>query len=67
MVNEEGNVPAERAVKVALEYIRRSGGTLGIAVDLEMVVGNRTDAKGLLESCKLQINSFHSSCALSNN
>ncbi|XP_017786976.1 PREDICTED: ionotropic receptor 25a [Nicrophorus vespilloides] len=51
-VNEEGNLVAEKAVDVALDYVKRNT-KLGVKVDMERVVGNRTDAKGLLDSlCK---------------
>lgn len=50
-VNEEGNLVAEKAVEVALEYVKRNI-NVGIKVEIERVVGNRTDAKGTLDSCK---------------
>lgn len=51
-VNEEANVVANDAVDVALNYLSRNT-RLGVKVELKKVVGNRTDAKGLLESRKL--------------
>lgn len=48
-VNEEQNLIAESAVDVALNYIGRNS-KLGVKVELRKVVGNRTDAKGLLDS-----------------
>lgn len=50
-VNEEGNVAADRAVDTAMTYINKNP-KLGVQVDLQRVVGNRTDAKGLLEARK---------------
>lgn len=50
-VNEEQNLVADKAVDVAINYVSRNT-KLGVKVDLQRVVGNRTDAKGLLESCK---------------
>lgn len=50
-VNEEQNLVADKAVDVAINYLSRNT-KLGVKVDLQRVIGNRTDAKGLLESCK---------------
>lgn len=50
-VNEEGNVVADKAVDTALTYINKNP-KLGVQVELQRVVGNRTDAKGLLETRK---------------
>lgn len=50
-VNEEGNNVAEKAVDVALTYTNREQ-KVGVKVNMQKVVGNRTDAKGLLESRK---------------
>ncbi|XP_077296416.1 ionotropic receptor 25a isoform X2 [Arctopsyche grandis] len=47
-VNEEYNSIADRAFKVAQEYVRRNP-NLGLGVDAVEVLGNRSDAKGLLE------------------
>ncbi|GBP52444.1 Ionotropic receptor 25a [Eumeta japonica] len=49
LVNEENNALAEKAFEVAKEYVRRNP-SLGLAVDPVVVVGNRTDAKALLEN-----------------
>lgn len=50
-VNEEENLVAEKAVDVALNYISRNT-KLGVKVEMKKVAGNRTDAKGLLDSRK---------------
>lgn len=50
-INEEGNDIADKAINVALTYIKKNN-KLGISVDLRRVVGNRTDSNGFLESCK---------------
>lgn len=50
-VNEESNAVADKAVDVAMTYITKNP-KLGVQVDIQKVIGNRTDAKGLLESCK---------------
>lgn len=50
-VNEEYNTIADRAFKVAQEYVRRNP-NLGLGVDAVEVLGNRSDAKGLLEESK---------------
>lgn len=54
-VNEVGNDLAQVAVDVALNYIRKNP-SLGLSVELLTVEGNRTDSKGLLESCKFSTN-----------
>lgn len=48
-VNEEGNSVADKAVEVAVTYVSKNP-KVGVKVELQRVVGNRTDAKGLLES-----------------
>lgn len=50
-VNEEYNSIADRAFKVAQEYVRRNS-NLGLVIDAVEVIGNRSDAKGLLDQCK---------------
>lgn len=50
-VNEEGNLVADRAVDVAVTYIKKNN-KLGVNVDPARVVGNRSDASGLLDACK---------------
>ena len=50
-MNEEGNLVAEKAVDVAVNYIKKNN-KLGVNTDPVKVVGNRTDASGLLDSCK---------------
>lgn len=50
-VNEELNQVADRALETAMTYISKTP-SLGVKVDIQRVVGNRTDAKGILESCK---------------
>lgn len=47
-VNEEGNIVADKAVDVAITYIKKNN-KLGVNADPVRVVGNRTDATGLLE------------------
>nr|AVH87315.1 ionotropic receptor 27 [Holotrichia parallela] len=50
--NEEDNDVADKAVDVALDYVKRNS-KLGVKVDIRKVVGNRTDSKGMLDSlCK---------------
>lgn len=51
-VNEEGNMVADKAVEVAVNYIKKNN-KLGVSADTRKVVGNRTDSTGLLESCKI--------------
>ncbi|CAG9857523.1 unnamed protein product [Phyllotreta striolata] len=48
-VNEEGNEVADRALDVALTYLKKNT-KLGISVDLRRVVGNRTDSNSFLDS-----------------
>lgn len=48
-VNEEGNEIADKAVEVALTYIKKST-RLGVSVDLKRVVGNRTESSVFLEA-----------------
>nr|ALR72535.1 ionotropic receptor IR6 [Colaphellus bowringi] len=48
-VNEEGNEVAEKALDVALTYLKKNN-KLGISVDIRKVVGNRTDSNAFLES-----------------
>lgn len=48
-VNEEGNELADRAIEVAMTYIKKNN-KLGINVELKRVIGNRTDSNNLLES-----------------
>ncbi|KAK4882739.1 hypothetical protein RN001_006058 [Aquatica leii] len=51
-VNEEGNTVAEKSVEVALLYTNKNT-KLGIKVDVQRAVGNRTDSQGLLAAmCK---------------
>lgn len=50
-VNEEENLVADKAVDVVMNYLSRNT-KVGVKVELQKVVGNRTDAKGLLESRK---------------
>lgn len=50
-VNEEYNTLADRAFKVAQDYVKRNS-NLGLAIESVDVVGNRSDAKTLLEECK---------------
>lgn len=51
-VNEEGNELADKAVDVAMTYLKKNT-KLGISVDLRRVVGNRTDSNTFLETRKL--------------
>lgn len=46
-VNEEGNTVAEKAVEAALTYTNK-GQKLGVQVNLQKVVGERTDSDELL-------------------
>lgn len=48
-INEVGNDVAQRAVDVAVNYVKKNT-QLGLSVDVTTVEGNRTDSKGLLES-----------------
>lgn len=48
---EEGNSVADKAVTVALNYIKKTS-KLGLSVDLRRVVGNKTDSQNVLDSCK---------------
>lgn len=48
-VNEEANEIADKAVEVALTYIKKST-RLGVSVDLRRVVGNRTESSVFLEA-----------------
>lgn len=48
-VNEEGNLVAEKAIEVAVNYIKKNN-KLGVNTDPVRVVGNRSDASGLLDS-----------------
>ncbi|KAH1005541.1 ionotropic receptor 25a [Dendroctonus ponderosae] len=47
--NEEGNFVADKAVTVALNYIKKTS-KLGLSVDLRRVVGNKTDSQNVLDS-----------------
>ncbi|CAH0553819.1 unnamed protein product [Brassicogethes aeneus] len=47
-VNEEGNTIADKAVEVAVNYIKKNS-KLGVSAEPRKVVGNRTDSTGLLE------------------
>lgn len=60
-VNEEGNLVAEKAVDVATNYIKKNN-KLGVNTDPVKVVGNRSDASGLLDSCKSLIYYFQLQC-----
>lgn len=53
-VNEEGNEIADKAVDVALTYLKKRS-KLGVSVDLRRVVGNRTDSSLFLEARKYSI------------
>lgn len=53
-VNEQDHLVAEKAVDVAMNYVSRNT-KLGVKIDMKKVFGNRTDAKGLLDSRKLTI------------
>ena len=44
-----GNELAQKAVDVAINYIKKTP-SLGLSVEIMVVEGNRTDSKGLLES-----------------
>lgn len=48
-INEVGNDVAQKAVDVAVNYIKKNP-DLGLSVEVMAVEGNRTDSKGLLES-----------------
>ncbi|CAG9835987.1 unnamed protein product [Diabrotica balteata] len=48
-VNEEGNEVADKALDVALTYLKKNS-KLGISVDLKRVVGNRTDSTAFLDT-----------------
>jgi hypothetical protein len=48
-INEVGNELAQKAVDVAINYIKKTP-SLGLSVEVMAVEGNRTDSKGLLES-----------------
>ncbi|XP_066145499.1 ionotropic receptor 25a-like [Euwallacea fornicatus] len=48
-VNEEGNVVADKAINVVMNYIKKTT-KLGLSVDLKRVVGNRTDSQNILDS-----------------
>lgn len=48
-INEVGNEIAQKAVDVAVNYIKKMP-SLGLSVEVMTVEGNRTDSKGLLES-----------------
>lgn len=50
-VNEEGNVVADKAVDAAITYVKKNN-RFGVNTDPVKVVGNRTDASGLLEICE---------------
>ncbi|KAF5270318.1 hypothetical protein FQR65_LT05506 [Abscondita terminalis] len=51
-VNEEGNNVADKSVDVAMLYTSKNS-KLGIKIDVQKVVGNRTDSQGLLSlMCK---------------
>lgn len=50
-VNEEGNEVADKAVDVAMTYLKKNS-RLGLSVDLRRVVGNRTESSLFLESRK---------------
>lgn len=48
-VNEEGNEVADKAVDVAMTYLKKNS-RLGVSVDLRKVVGNRTESNVFLEA-----------------
>lgn len=48
-INEVGNEIAQKAVDVAVNYIKKTP-SLGLSVEIMSVEGNRTDSKGLLEA-----------------
>lgn len=50
-VNEDDNDVAEKSVDVVLDYIKRNS-KLGLKVDIRRVSGNRTDSKGILDTCE---------------
>ena len=50
-VNEESNDLAEKSIDVALDYVKRNN-KLGLNINLLRTAGNRTDSKGILDSCK---------------
>jgi hypothetical protein len=52
-VNEEGNLVAEKAVDVAVNYIKKNN-KLGVNTEPVKVIGNRSDASALLDSCKFR-------------
>lgn len=53
-VNEVGNDIAAKAVDVAVNYVKKNP-NLGLSVEVMSVEGNRSDSKGLLESCKFTL------------
>lgn len=48
-INEVGNEIAQKAVDVAVNYVKKMS-SLGLSVEVLSVEGNRTDSKGLLEA-----------------
>lgn len=48
-VNEEGNEVADKAVEVAMTYLKKNS-KLGVTVELRRVVGNRTESSVFLEA-----------------
>lgn len=53
-VNEEMNMVADKAVDVAVTYVKKNS-KLGVNVELIKVVGNRSDATGLLEKREFEL------------
>ncbi|XP_056631910.1 ionotropic receptor 25a [Diorhabda sublineata] len=56
-VNEEGNEVADKALDVALTYLKKNS-KLGISVDIRRVVGNRTDSTTFLDALCSTYNSM---------
>lgn len=50
-VNEEGNEVAEKAIDVALTYLKKNS-KLGVSIDIRRVTGNRTESSVFLEARK---------------
>lgn len=48
-VNEEGNTVADKAIDVAMNYIKKTS-KLGLSVEMKRVVGNRSDSQNILDS-----------------
>jgi hypothetical protein len=53
-INEVGNDVAQKAVNVAVDYVKKTS-ELGMSVEVMAVEGNRTDSKGLLESVCMKL------------